>query len=125
MDELAFKEALAETRNGANYFVRHWAVPSFQYSDGVEQLAKAGWFWLLDILATEAAPALRRTDAPQGIVKVVAHSNGSADISLSVEDDAPPVWQRHIDMTDTPAGEYTLLLADEVQRYALILITEH
>jgi hypothetical protein len=124
MDEVAFKSALSESRNGANFFVRHWANRQFQYSDGVQELAKAGWFWLLDILATETAQVLRKTGEPYGIVKIKAEG-GQADIELSIEDDAPPAWSKHIDMTDTPDGEYTLYLADEGTRYALTLMTEY
>jgi hypothetical protein len=124
MDEVAFKNALAESRNGANYFVRHWYRRNFQYSDGVEELGKAGWMWLIDILATEAADALRKSGDTPGIVHIVA-KDGRADIDLTIDDDKPPIWTRHIDWTDTPDGEYDLYLADEGDRFALILMTEN
>lgn len=127
MDQVAFKNALAESRNGANYFVRHWAVRNFQFSDGVEELAKAGCMWLVDMIATEAPKRLRDAyegQGGQGIINVRVVGS-VADITLSVDDDGPNIWSRHIEYTDMPEGEYAFVLADEIERFALILISEY
>jgi hypothetical protein len=124
MDETAFRNAFAESRNGANHFVRHWANRRFQYSDGVEEVAEAGAYWLLDIVATEVPAALANTGEVQGILEVHVQ-DGQADILLNVDDDKPPAWKRHIDFTDMPDGKWLFEVVDEGERFAMILITEH
>lgn len=119
-----FTAAYNEGRNGANYFVRHWFRPSFQFSDGVEQVAAAGCFWLLDILATEAADALRKSGEYMGFIEVDVAEN-KALITMTVDDDKPPVFSRHLEFTDMPDGKWKFFLADEVERFALILPTEY
>lgn len=120
----AFKTAYAESRNGANYFVRHWAVRSFQYSDGVKQCADAGCHWLLDIVATECPKPLRASNEVMGFLSVRV-VNSKANIQLTVDDDAPPVWERRVDFTDLPDGSWKFFLADEGNRFAFILPTEY
>jgi hypothetical protein len=120
----AFKTAYGESRNGANYFVRHWAVRSFQFSDGVEQCAGAGCMWLLDILATEFAKPLRATGEYMGIVDVRVE-NKTASITMTTTDDEPPVYTRNVGYTDMPDGTWKFFLADEGERFALILPTEY
>ena len=53
MDHAAFHKAYNEGRNGANHFVYHPFVSHFQYSDGVQECAATGMYWLLDTAATE------------------------------------------------------------------------
>jgi hypothetical protein len=124
MNTEKFTAAYGESRNGANHFVRHWAARSLQYSDGVESCAEAGCFWLLDIIATEALKPLRASGDGLGIIAVKV-ADGKADIGMTIEDDAPPVWSRHVDYTDMPPGEWKFFLADEGERFALILPTEY
>jgi hypothetical protein len=124
MNETAFRNAFNESRNGANFFVRHPLVRSFQYSDGVQEVADAGAHWLLDIAATELPAALRNSGEVQGILEVHV-VDGQVDLGLSVDDDRPPVWRRHIDFTDMPDGKWLFELVDEGERVAMILLTEH
>ena len=124
MDTTAFKKAYGESRNGASHFIRHGLVRSFQYSDGVGECADAGCHWLVDIAATELPALMRRAGAPSAFLEVHVES-GKADLKLTVEDDAPPLWKRDIDYTDMPDGDYTFELADESDRVAMILISEH
>jgi hypothetical protein len=124
MNETAFRNAFNESRNGANFFVRHPLVRSFQYSDGVQEVADAGAHWLLDIAATELPAALRNSGEIQGILEVHV-VDGQADLGLNVDDDRPPVWHRHIDFTDMPDGKWLFELVDEGERVAMILLTEH
>src|SRR4051794_18253728 len=124
MNEAAFKAAYNESRNGANYFVRHPLVRSFQFSDGVEQLAAAGCWWLLDILATECPKPLRASGETNAIVQVQVDGE-QARIAMTIADDQPPIWERKIEYTDMPTGDWTFELVDEGERFALILTTEH
>lgn len=123
MDEAKFKAAYNESRNGANFFVRHPLARRFQYSDGVQQLAEAGAYWLLDILATECPQALRKSGEPTGLVEVQVEDS-KAEIALSVADDAPPIWTKKIPYTDLPKGIWSFELVDEGERFALILLSE-
>lgn len=120
-----FLAAYHESRNGANYFVRHPLVRSFQFSDGVEQVAAAGCFWLLDVVATECLKPLRASGEVNAIVRVTVDKDAKAMLSLTVADDAPAIWRKHLDYTDMPSGQWLFELADEGERFALILLSEH
>ena len=111
-------------RNGANFFVRHPLVHQFHYSDGVQDCAESGCHWLLDVIATECLKPLRQSGEYMGIIEVTV-SDESAVISMTVADDKPPVWTREIAYTDMPAGTWKFFLADETERFALILPTEY
>lgn len=124
MDEARFKAAYNESRNGANYFVHHPLVRQFQYSDGVQECAEAGCYWLLDIIATECLMPLRQSGEPSGIVRVIVQ-DAKADIELTVTETGPPLWTRHVNLTDMPEGEWVFELVDEGERFAMILLTEH
>jgi hypothetical protein len=126
MDEATFKAAYNESRNGANYFVRHpLAIGGrFEFSDGVKELAEAGCYWLLDIIATECLVPLRKSGYPSGLVEVTVEDS-KAELALTIVDDAPPIWKRTIDWTDMPAGKWVFELVDEGSRFAMALITEH
>ncbi len=124
MNTEQFTAAYSESRNGANYFVRHWAARKLQYSDGVESCAEAGIHWLLDIIATECLKPLTASGTCMGIITARV-SDGKADLDMSTEDDTPPAWKRHIDYTDMPDGNWKFYLVDEGERYALILPEEY
>lgn len=124
MDEAKFKAAYNESRNGANYFVRHPLVRSFQYSDGVQECAEAGCYWLLDIIATECPKPLRRSEAGVSTVYVRV-KDSKAKLSLEIGGQRPVLWDREITWTDMPEGEWQFELVDEGERFAFILITEH
>lgn len=124
MNTDAFKTAYNESRNGANYFVRHPMARRFHFSDGVKQCADAGCHWLLDIAATELPQAMHSAGEQHGILEVKV-ADGKALMKLTVDDDRPPIWSRTIDHTDMPEGKWTFELCDEDERIAMILLTEH
>lgn len=129
MDIERFKAAYNESRNGANYFVNHQlritpgGVP-FHYSDGVKDCADAGCYWLLDVIATECPGPLRTSGDVMSIVEVEVNQ-GKADLRLTISDNAPPIWSKHVDLTDMPDGRWVFELVDEGERFALALLTEH
>lgn len=134
MHELAaaVRAVLDEPRNGMNEAIGHGLFRQFFYSDGARDLAdRAGCYWLLDIIASEAAPVLRRLlDSPQGVGTVYLEMNVGADdkavISLTVADDAPPAWAKTIEYTDFPHGAWVLFeLGDFDGGIIAVLPSEH
>lgn len=123
MNTAEFLTAYRESRNGANQFYRHPLVRSFIYSDGVKECADAGLYWLLDILATECLKPVR-TAEQQGIVSMRVR-NGTANLSLSFEDDAPDAWSKKIDWTDAPDGDYSFVIGPNEVGVSMILLSEY
>ena len=122
MDTAAFLKAYNEGRNGANLFVRHSLARSFQYSDGVRDCAEAGLYWLIDIAATELPQVIPLGDLGILTFKVLG---GRGDLKLEIQDDVPPAWERHIDLTDAPDGTWLFYIANEGERFAMILASEY
>ena len=124
MDNDAFFKAYIGSRNGCNKLYMHWCIRSFNYSDGVKECADAGCAWLVDIVATEIPQAMRKHRKPHCMFEVSV-KDSKAHLQLTHQDDAPPIWQRDIEYTDMPDGEYVFEICDEGNRVAMILITEH
>ena len=117
-----FKRIYNESRNGCNFFVRHWAVRKFQYSDGVQACAECGLQWFLDICATELPQLIRSGD--MGIVHLRVTAS-VANLSMELADNAPPVWTRSHIHTDCPDGDWYFWIANEGVRFAMILPEEY
>lgn len=120
-----FIKAYNESRNGANFFLRHWANKKFQYSDGVRDCAEPGCYWLLDILATEL-PAVFKAQAnvsSMAIIKVVS-ALCCAKITAEFTDDVV-AWEKAIEWTDFPEGTWLFYVTDESDRFAMILPSEY
>lgn len=126
MDAQAFTQTYNTPRNGANFLIRHPFVGRFKFSDGVQELAGHGCYWLLDILATELVEHFRnRPDDVLIIVKVVVKDD-AAVITASARDDDPAPWVRSIGYTDMPEGEWSFIVGqDEPGRFTMILPAEH
>ena len=122
MNTEAFARIYNESRNGANHMVRHPLCRQLIYSDGVQELAETGCYWLLDIIGTEVVKAMRGADSLGIKVKV---ANSEADLSLSLSDDAPPAWKHHLNFTDMPEGEWTFYINNEGGTFPLILPNEY
>lgn len=127
MDIDKFKSAFTQSRNGANHFVRHPLVRKFAYSDGVQECAEAGCYWLLDIAATEVPPVMR-TKGETLVTLRVAVEDSTAMLSLYGSGDLFLDWTKKIDMTDMPGGIWEFLVADEVEGdtpFRMILVSEY
>lgn len=126
MDAQAFTQTYNTPRNGANFLVRHPFAARFKYSDGVQELAEHGCFWLLDILATELVDHFRnRPDDVLIIVKVVVKDDAALITASASDDDAAP-WVRSIGYTDMPEGEWKFIVGqDEPGRFTMTLLTEY
>lgn len=110
---------LDESRNGCNNYIRHPLARRFIYTDGVKEVADlCGAYWLLDILATEAGPALvKQHDIDYSAISLIEVSvvpyNGvesQCRINLTVDDDQPAIWVKHLAFTDFPEGSWVFKL---------------
>ena len=126
MDTEKFLKAYNESRNGCNNFVRNPLYPKFLYSDGVQECAEAGCYWLLTMAATELPAVIRSSGEALATLTVVV-SKGRALLSLSGFGDRPLPWKRSIDYTDMPSGEWVFLIADEQEGpspFRMVLVSE-
>ena len=118
-----FTKAYSESRNGANQFYRHSLNRNFVYSDGVQECAEAGCYWLVDIAATEIPAVLRKkgetlgtfvAEVKKGVARLTC--TGSGDVKL---------WGRKIDYTDLPEGRWVFFIGEDSSRYTMILRSEY
>ena len=129
MDNKAFHVAYNESRNGANGFFRHSLVRFFAYSDGVKECAEAGCYWLLDIIATEFAPAIAKATYGEHhgyVVVTVSPAKSGADAEISLEfEEGKPVYTRKVNYTDMPVGKYEFEIGYDGTTVLFSLISEH
>ena len=124
MNTQEFTAAYSEPRNGANRFIRHPLARRFIYSDGVQQCAEVGCYWLLDIVATECVRLTIQADV-MGILHVVVKKS-KAVLKLSFSDEAPPTWTKKIAHTDMPDGNWMFYLNSyDGETVSMILPTEY
>ena len=85
--------------------------PKLVHTDGVQYFAdQAGAFWLLDIIATEVYPLTKKNP-----FLVITMTVADKKAKLVVDDgDDNWIYQRNIDFTDCPDGEYRFYLIGEV-----------
>ena len=119
-----FTKAYNEMRNGANFFYKHSLVKYFRYSDGVQECAMAGCYWLLDIAATEIPKKMRQTET-QFLTLEIKVADKKAKLSALGEDEMTPIWKRNVDYTDMPQGEWKFIISDEEDTFAMILPSEY
>ena len=138
--EQQIKAVLAESRNGMNQAIRYSPLfPRFIISDGVQELVEAaGCYWLLDILASELEPKLLEAineGEVQGVIVEIKVALDASCVLVATHDDAGlPFWQRSIDYTDFPAGDWTLFeigaldwdtTTEQANNIIAILLSEH
>ncbi len=121
MNAEEFKAVYSASRNGCNYFVRHWFKQRFQFSDGVQACAALGIYWLLDMLAME----MNMPNSHSLGVLTVRVANSKADLSLSLANDAPAHWTKHVAFTDMPDGEWIFFICNEEGVVKMILPSEY
>lgn len=113
MNEQKFKQAYNASRNGANHFVRHPLVRKFHYSDGVQECAEAGCYWLLDMLATEiTAKNFKAKDSSTMCIIKINVKNGDGRIVGEFYDGDPKPYKKKMS-TDLPDGEWVFYLSDD------------
>lgn len=123
----ALHKAINESRNGANFFVRHPLCRSVAYSDGVQEVGEAGAYWLIDKIASELPEKFKlNSDVSSFCVIQVRVDQSRAQITAEFEDGVI-AWKRVVEWTDLPDGVITLYMADAQEGtwpYRIILPTE-
>lgn len=128
MNTEAFLKSLNESRNGANFFVRHPLCRNVAYSDGVKEIAEAGCYWLLDILASELPAKFKENKDVSNFCVITVRAKGSKAVITGEWDDGVVGWKRAIDWTDLPDGNFNLYMADDQDGptpYRIILPSEN
>ena len=129
MNDQAFTDALGEVRNGTDGFHFNPLYRWMEYSDGVQEVAETGCYWLLDILGTELRVKLRALNIPYVMLNVsVVTKDGKAKITATTAttgDDVPPIYTKKIGYTDMPNCKWDMLLTYEDDKGRLILVTEY
>lgn len=125
MNTEKFIAAYNEPRNGANRLIRHPLVRPFLYSDGVQECAAAGAYWLLDVLATEMPGWIRETAVGMAVVNVSV-KDSEALITSERWDGDEDGYRRHVTYTDLPDGEWVFYISDNGDRtFTCILPSEY
>lgn len=127
MDQEEFKRIYSEPRNGCDAYIRHPLARAFVYTDGVQELAGVGCYWLLDVLATELPAEFRKREPlPHMCVVKVRVSGGKATILGEFTDDDPNPWRKQVDITDLPEGEWLFFVTPfEAGTYLCLLPSEY
>ena len=98
---------------GTEQWTRHWARHSMLMTDGVmffAQHAGGGAFWLMDIIATEVWEVYKNNPFVFITLKVA-----DSKAQLVVDDGNDNVlWEKAIDYTDCPEGDWQFYLTDNV-----------
>ena len=127
MNTEAFHKAYFESRNGANFFVRHPLCRNVAYSDGVKEIGESGTWWLIDILASEMPAKFKENKALSNLCVITVKVKASKAAITGEWDDGVVGWKRDIDWTDLPDGNFNLYMADDQDGptpYRIILPSE-
>ena len=115
MNNTELKQGLAHFTGTEHYFLH--AISRMKYTDGVQFFAEnagGGAYWFLDIVGTE----LMQIHMTEPFVSIMLKAeNGQADI-IATDGNDKALYQRHIEFTDCPDGEWTFYLID-----AILLLT--
>lgn len=101
-------EAALSHYTGTEQYFRHGLNHTVVYTDGVAFFAKAaGAYWMLDIFATELPGHCRRAE----FLSIKMHVAERRARLLADDGKGKVLWQRKIDFTDCPAGEWSFFMA--------------
>lgn len=115
----ATKLDLSQFTGTENYYrTNPLFAPDMVHTDGVQYFADtAGCYWLLDIIATEYFPLMKK----EGFLSIqFVVEDGIGDICVE-DGDCKVLKQKHIAHTDCPDGLYKFFLTDNV----LMLTSEY
>lgn len=93
---------------------RHPMYRFVMYTDGVRHFfrhAGNGGYWMLDLLATE--PRIRIQAKEFASIKLRVQES-KAVLTVNDGNDGPNVYERHIEYTDCPEGEYLFYWIGEI-----------
>jgi hypothetical protein len=110
---------------GTEHYYRHPLARRVVYTDGVRYFAEAaGAYWLIDILATE----LPKLAAKHRILFVhCVVKDGNARLYANEDSGKPNLWERAIDFTDCPEGDWSFYMADggDADNVVILLSSEY
>jgi hypothetical protein len=99
---------------GTEMWHRHGLVRDMLFTDGVHYFAESagggGAFWLLDIIATEVFPLLKKE--PFLVIRAIVNTSDCHIFADDGNDNL--VWSRYIEYTDLQEGEWKFYLTDNV-----------
>lgn len=124
MDIEKFKQVYSESRNGTDGFTRHPLSRGFIYSNGVEECAETGCYWLLDIMATELPGWFQKRTEHTCLVVVRVDAKGAATISFEFQDGVS-AYTKPINWTDMPQGVWNFYVSREDGHLCCILVSEY
>lgn len=125
MDATALTEAYNASRNGTGVFYRHPLARRFAYSEGVQEMAEAGCYWLVDLLATELPEQFTKRPQHYDCMVTVTVKDSEARIRGEFVDGDKSAWRRKVDYTDLPDGDYKFYVAKEGTEFRCILLSEY
>lgn len=114
MNAQQLQDGLAHFYGTENYFYNP-LYRKLKYTDGVQFFALNagnGALWFLDIIGTEVHPLAKKKGEEFTHVKLKS-AGGKADITAD-DGNGNIFWQRHIEYTDCPEGEWGFYLTDDV-----------
>jgi hypothetical protein len=96
---------------GSETWFSHPLNRFFHYTEGVQYFAtEAGAYWLLDIIATEVFPFLKK----EPFLHITAYSRDGKGSILVDDGNGMHVHYKSIDYTDLPEGSWHFYLTDNV-----------
>lgn len=119
---VALKSEMSAFYGGSMPRYRHGFNHRFLYSEGVKTVATlARAYWLIDLIAMEMAPRFAVScdsgQANTGIVRLTVPSRfdrqARSVISLCLDDDAPDVYAREINVNGYPEGTWLFYLGGD------------
>ena len=122
MNQHKFLQTYNESRNGTDCFYFHSLCPSFHYSDGMQELASTGCYWLLDFFATEfSAEDFLKHESTMLIVNMTINKDHQLTVVGNYHDTEDPHYSKEIPYTDLPEGVFNFYLnLEEVEGKTVI-----
>ena len=125
MNTEAFIKAYKESRNRASFFVRHPWVRSFLYSDGMQECAEAGCYWLLDALATGIQANIFKQRQRTFCIAQVVVKDQKCQITGEFFENDPTPYTKQMPYTNLPEGTWNFYLSYEDDKVICFLPSEY
>lgn len=125
MDTQALLNAYHASRNGTDHYYRHTLSRRFLYSDGIKEMAEAGCYWLVDLLATELPDQFRKRPQYDSCVVTFTVKDTEGRFRGDFEDGDKTPWRRKIDYTDMPDGTFKFFVGRNGEDLVAILLSEY
>ena len=95
------------------------------YTDGImEYLEHAKAHWVYDIIESEMVQHVPK-DEPGMTFLTLTVKDKKADMSLAIDQGEPPLWKKHIPLTNHVEGEIMFYVSYDGNRTVIYLPSEH